>query len=214
MTHHRPDDNASVPRGGPRERADLSALIASRICHDLVNPLGAIGNGVELLALTGAEPSPEMDLIAESVASATARIRYFRLAYGAVAAGQTIGRAEVTATLSAAARGGRVSCDWEPAGDQPRVEVQAVFLLLQCFETALAHGGHVVVRRDGAAWDVTGEGPRMMVDEALWTSLQSARARPPASASLVQFALLPAALARIGRPLALKLDAGRVAARF
>lgn len=37
---------------------DLSALIGSRICHDLISPLGAIANGVELMALTGAEKTP------------------------------------------------------------------------------------------------------------------------------------------------------------
>ena len=61
---------------------DLSALIGSRICHDLINPLGAIANGVELIALTVAEQTPEMLLFAESVEAANARIEFFRLAYG------------------------------------------------------------------------------------------------------------------------------------
>ncbi len=41
---------------------DLIALVGSRICHDLVSPLGAIGNGVELLAMAGAMPGPELAL--------------------------------------------------------------------------------------------------------------------------------------------------------
>mgnify|MGYP000296592635 CR=1 FL=1 len=45
----------------------LNDLIGSRICHDLISPIGAIGNGVELLGLTG-PPSPEVRLIADSVA--------------------------------------------------------------------------------------------------------------------------------------------------
>jgi histidine phosphotransferase ChpT len=52
----------------PRERQSLADLIGSRLCHDLSNPLGAIGNGVELLDLTGAAQGPEMDLIRDAVA--------------------------------------------------------------------------------------------------------------------------------------------------
>ncbi|CRK74395.1 hypothetical protein [Nereida ignava] len=54
---------------------DLSALVGSRICHDLISPLGAIANGVELMALTGAEQTPEMLLIAESVEAAVTKVR-------------------------------------------------------------------------------------------------------------------------------------------
>ena len=71
---------------------DLSALLGSRICHDLISPLGAIANGVELLQMSGAAASPEVALIAESVANANARIRFFRVAYGIASAGQRVGR--------------------------------------------------------------------------------------------------------------------------
>jgi histidine phosphotransferase ChpT len=42
---------------------DTSALLGSRICHDLISPLGAISNGLELLAMSGIASSPEMTLI-------------------------------------------------------------------------------------------------------------------------------------------------------
>ncbi len=98
--------------------------------------------------------------------------------------------------------------------DQPRTEVQAVFLLLQCFETAMAYGGHIVVARDRDNWTITGTGRRMKVDEAVWMGLQSIRPRPPQTAAMVQFALLPEALARLDRSLALELSAERIVARF
>ena len=57
----------------------LAALLGSRLCHDLVSPLGAIGNGLELLEVSGDFPgiakSGEMMLIAESLEAARARIR-------------------------------------------------------------------------------------------------------------------------------------------
>jgi histidine phosphotransferase ChpT len=65
------------------DQPDLAALIGSRICHDLISPIGAIGNGVELLLMEASGKGPELSLISESVAAANARIRFFRVAFGA-----------------------------------------------------------------------------------------------------------------------------------
>ena len=80
------------------DKTDLAALVGSRICHDLISPIGAIGNGVELMMMDRASASPELALIAESVASANARIRYFRVAFGTAGADQRIARSEVHST--------------------------------------------------------------------------------------------------------------------
>ena len=80
---------------------DFAALIGSRICHDLISPLGAIGNGVELLEMSSAGASPEMALISESVASANARIRFFRIAFGAAGSGGSVAAAEIRSILAA-----------------------------------------------------------------------------------------------------------------
>jgi len=95
---------------------DIAALVGSRICHDLISPLGAIGNGVELLSLTSGETSAEMVLINESVANANARIRFFRIAYGATEMGQRVPRKEILSVLAASARGGRFTYFWHPRG--------------------------------------------------------------------------------------------------
>jgi histidine phosphotransferase ChpT len=62
---------------------EIAALIASRICHDLISPIGAIGNGMELMALSSGQEqsSPELDLISQSVENANARIRFFRIGF-------------------------------------------------------------------------------------------------------------------------------------
>lgn len=195
-------------------RPDLTALVGSRICHDLVSPLGAIGNGVELLGLTGAPDGPEMALIAESVAAANARLRFFRVAYGAAGAEQRISRAEVASTLAAAARGGRLSYFWNATGDQPRAEVRAVFLLLQCMETALPHGGDITIDREGETWVVTGEAARLKIDADLWDSLLNPRLKVSVTPAQVQFALLPEVLADLGRKAAISLSPDRIAVRF
>ncbi len=102
---------------------NLNALIGSRICHDLINPLGAIGNGIELLGLAGVAVGPEMALVSESVENATAKIKFLRLAFGEAAQDQTVSRGEILSTLEAMARGGRLSYSWNVAGDPQRLEV-------------------------------------------------------------------------------------------
>ncbi len=197
-----------------KQRADLVALVGSRICHDLISPLGAIGNGVELLELSGAPRSEEMELIAESVANANARIGFFRIAYGTADERQRLSRSEITSTLVAAARGGRLSYFWRAEGDHPRREVRAVFLLLQCFENAMFHGGEIQITHDGTAWEVTGEADRLRIDPELWDGLIAPRRRAAVDAARVQFALLPEVLEDLGRPLALKTTEHRITARF
>ena len=64
---------------------DLAALISSRICHDVINPVGAISNGLEMLA---EEPDEEMrvqamELIRNSARQAAAKLQFARLAFGA-----------------------------------------------------------------------------------------------------------------------------------
>ncbi|HMR60143.1 MAG TPA: histidine phosphotransferase, partial [Amaricoccus sp.] len=61
---------------------DLSALVSARLCHDLISPMGAIRNGMELLQMApGEAQSPEHALIADSLETALAKLRYFRLAF-------------------------------------------------------------------------------------------------------------------------------------
>lgn len=189
---------------------DLSALVGSRLCHDLVGPLGAIGNGIELLALVGDARGEEMALISESVADATARLRFFRVAYGHAAPGQTIGRGEILQTLAAVSRSGRLSFFWNVEDDQPRDEVRAVFLALQCLETFLPRGGEVQVERAAGQWTITGEGTQLHVDDALWATLSTPQPGQVFAPAQVQFALLPQVVAGLGRSLTTDTAEGRV----
>lgn len=183
----------------------LTALVGSRICHDLVSPLGAIGNGVELLGLAGSGGPDEFALIEESVQSANARLKFFRIAYGAAKPDQTISRAEVTATLASVARGGRLGYFWDVPGDQSKQMVRIAFLLLQCFETAMPYGGDITVKETATGWEIKAEADRLKIDEALWDALQDTRIRLDVTPAQVQFALLPEVLAETGRALALKI---------
>jgi histidine phosphotransferase ChpT len=194
-------------------KSDLASRLASRICHDLTSPLGAIANGVELLVLSGTERSPEIDLISESVESANARLRFFRLAYGA-AGRQPVGQGEVVRILSALGRGSRYTYEWAVEYDLPREEVKAAFLLLQCLETALPLGGRLRAAHDGAIWVITAEGPRLRVDLPGWHVIDSKGATSLESAAQVQFSLLAVLLVDLGRPLTVSAGPNRMEARF
>jgi histidine phosphotransferase ChpT len=184
-----------------QDKPDLAALIASRICHDLISPIGAIGNGVELLAMEPGGTRPEMALISESVANANARIRFFRICFGQASSDQRISRSEVASILGDLSRGGRVGYAWTSPTDLSRREVRLVFLLLQCLESALAYGGKVAVTRTEAGWQVQAEAPRLKVDPALWEVLTEPRAPAEIGAAQVHFALVPDELSRQGRRL-------------
>lgn len=183
------------------DRPDLAALLGSRICHDLISPIGAIGNGVELLGLQGAGSGPEMELIAQSVAQASARIRFFRLAYGAGGEGQRVARAEVLAILAELGRGSRLAVDWSSASDLARREVKPAFLLVQCLETALAGGGRIEVTQAEGRWSLLARGPRLRTDPAVWDVLVDPAAGAGLGASEVQFLLAAEELRRSRRRL-------------
>ncbi|GGL77587.1 histidine phosphotransferase family protein [Wenxinia marina] len=197
-------------------RADIVALVGSRICHDLGSPLGAIGNGVELMTLAGdGPPSPEMELIAQSIETANAMLRFFRLAFGRAAPGSMVARDEIAQLLAAASRGGRLTYYWAVDDPQERAEVRAVLLTLMCFESALPRGGDVHIRRRGPRWEMWAEGDRLAVRQDLWSSL-SAPAKGPAepAPAEVQFVLLPEVLAELDRTLAVDIGANRITAGF
>ncbi|MES2665157.1 MAG: histidine phosphotransferase family protein [Pseudomonadota bacterium] len=196
------------------ERPDLAALIGSRICHDLISPIGAIGNGVELLMMEGAQRSPELALISESVLNANARIRFFRVAFGSASPDQRIGRPEVVSVLSDVSRGGRLSHDWQSEADLPRREVKLAFLLLLCLESAMAYGGRVTVVQTNSGWQMTGAAHRLKIDPALWEVLTEPRPPAEIGAGQVHFALVPEELSRQSRRLRAELTETEIRLMF
>ncbi|TDE34529.1 histidine phosphotransferase family protein [Antarcticimicrobium sediminis] len=198
----------------PKDDApDMSALIASRICHDLIGPIGAIVNGMELLELVGGASGPEHDLIAQSANSASARLRFFRIAFGAVGE-QVIGQADIKTLLQDIGCDGRLRITWHPEGGQTRGLVKLAFLSLLCCEAALPRGGQVDVIEADGAWTVTASGTPIAVDPALWDWLTGAGKTAALIPAKVQFALLPLAATQMGRTLRPKHDAAGLTLRF
>jgi histidine phosphotransferase ChpT len=187
---------------------DLNALLGSRICHDLISPLGAIGNGVELQTMAGSGNTPEIALIAESVENANSLIRLYRVAFGTSSETQGFGASEVRSILADVYRRSRRSVAWQVESDCTRTEVKLAFLLLLCFETAMPWGGRVTVQREDRRWSIQGSAERLSVTEDLWKLLSDPDTKLDLTSAQVHFALAPQAAARLGRTIEFTTEPG------
>lgn len=193
---------------------NLSSLVGSRICHDLINPLGAIGNGLELLEMSGAASGEEMTLVNDSVENATAKLRFLRVAFGDAAADQMIGRSETLGILGAIAMGGRLSYSWNVPQDSTRREVRVAFLAIMCLETALPLGGDIEVQKLDGTWTLRAKHDRLNLDPELWVPMSKGKCPDPLLPVQVQFGLLPDMAAEAGRTLKLAHGADWVQMTF
>lgn len=185
---------------------DFAALVGSRICHDLISPVGAIGNGLELIALTGDAKGPEMEMIEDSVKNANARIRLFRVAFGQPSEAQMVGEAEIVSILEDLAPSSRVSTYWEVEGAVPRSELRLAFLALMCFDSALPFGGTVTIAKEGDKWILLAEAEKLRADTDLWEPMSRGEIPPELVPAKVQFGLLPQGVAAIGRQLNIQMS--------
>lgn len=188
---------------------ELSHLLGSRLCHDLVSPLGAIGNGVELLEMSpdfpGIDASPELKLIAESVAAARARIQIFRVAFGQVQGDQRISHAGLAQLLQGFSEQGRMQVQLDAQGDFARVDLRMVMLAMMCLESALPWGGKVTILHGPSGWRLVGDAERTKQEPTLWAWLGGEGPRRPLP-SEVHFPLLAEALADAGRRATWEVD--------
>ncbi|TVP72518.1 MAG: histidine phosphotransferase [Rhodobacteraceae bacterium] len=171
---------------------DLSASIASRICHDLVSPMGAISNGLELLQLSQQQGGPEFDLITQSVESATSRLRFYRIAMGRVSADQKMGRAEILSILTAMEKHQKQKCQWNSALDLSRRQVKLVFLMLMCLETALPWGGRIEISDTASGLELRTISDRFKINDELWARFEQPVNFAELSSAQIHFGLASA----------------------
>ena len=134
----------------PDPSVEFASLLCSRLCHDLLSPVGAMGNGLELLA-DETDPAMRaqcMELLADSARASADKLKFFRLAFGAGAAfGDDIATREVRSAVEGLIAGNRrVTLGWmvEQAGlgrAQAKVLLNLVLLALD----ALVRGGRLDV---------------------------------------------------------------------
>ena len=162
-------------------QTDLAAMLCSRLCHDLLSPVGALANGLELLA---EEQDPEMrarcmELLEQSARISTDKLKFFRLAFGAAGGfGEAIPIDEAKAVIDAlAADNKRIEINWAVADSSlPKPAVKVLLNLAQIALDALVRGGTLDIgaeRRDGAVEIVArARGERIAFDETIGRALQ------------------------------------------
>ena len=159
---------------------DLASLLCSRLCHDLLSPVGALNNGVELL---GDEQDPDMrekclELLAESARASAAKLKFFRLAFGAAGGfGEAIDTREAQAALEGLfGPERRIELGWMVADDKlPKDAVKLLLNLALIAGDALVRGGRLDVGGEqsqrGIELVIRAEGPRILLDPVLRETL-------------------------------------------
>ncbi|MEQ1769747.1 MAG: histidine phosphotransferase family protein [Devosia sp.] len=133
---------------------DLAAMLCSRVCHDLINPVGAIGNGLEVLAdpTQTAMADGAQELIANSAKHARAKLEFARLAYGASStAGTDFDTRECERVARILFEIEKADLDWQvPLILLPKHKAKLLMNMLLIAATAVPRGGIVKVTLEGA----------------------------------------------------------------
>ncbi len=130
----------------------ISALLCTRLCHDLIGPAGAVVNGIELLSEAPGNVDGEvLELIRHSAIETTRRLKFFRLALGEPAEGQTLAASRAVADDYFAAS--KITLDWSDAilespSPPPPYLIPTLLNLILCGAEALPRGGRIAI--DGA----------------------------------------------------------------
>ena len=132
---------------------DLSALVASRVCHDIISPVGAITNGLEVLDEEGSEDMREfaMDLIRKSARQASAKLQFARLAFGAAgSAGAEIDLGDAQVVAMGFMENEKSDLDWQvPRNLMPKNFVKMLLNLILIANQCIPRGGVISVTMEG-----------------------------------------------------------------
>lgn len=159
---------------------DLASLLCSKICHDLLSPVGALNNGLELLE---GEDDPVMrdrcmDLLADSARTSADKLKYFRLAFGAAGGfGDTIDPAEARQLIEALlGESGKITLGWAVQGHAlPKKAIKILLNLALIAKETLVRGGRLDIGAEqgdlGIEVVIRAEGTKIALDNGIRTAL-------------------------------------------
>jgi histidine phosphotransferase ChpT len=159
---------------------DFASLLCSRLCHDLLSPVGALNNGLELLA---DETDPEMrarclELLNESARASANKLKFFRLAFGAAGGfGDAVDAREAKAAIDGLfGSDGRVEINWlVEEATLSKTAIKVLLNIVLIAGDALVRGGRLDIGVEVAGRRteivVRAEGPRLVLDPELRTAL-------------------------------------------
>ncbi|HET7817605.1 MAG TPA: histidine phosphotransferase family protein [Sphingomicrobium sp.] len=159
---------------------DFASLLCSRLCHDLMSPVGALNNGLELMADEQDEEMRErcLELLADSARATANKLKFFRLAFGAAGGfGDEVDAREARLALEGlfgAER--RIELGWLVVDEKLSKGAMKLLLNLAMLAgDALVRGGRLDVgaerTADGLELAIRAEGPRVMLDQTLRETL-------------------------------------------
>ncbi len=159
---------------------ELASLLGSRLCHDLLSPVGALNNGLELLA-DETDPAMRarcMELLTESARSSASKLKFFRLAFGAAGGfGEQVDVHEARQAIEALlAEGKGKTLAWLVEADTlPKAAVKVLLNLALIGGDALVRGGTLSIgaEENGGQVEIVvqGEGPRILLDAEIERTL-------------------------------------------
>jgi histidine phosphotransferase ChpT len=169
----------SLPASAP-DALELAALLCSRVCHDLISPVGAIVNGLEVL---DDNPKPDdrdfaLDLIRKSARKASARLQFCRLAFGAAgSSGAQIDLGDAEAMARGQIEDERTRLEWTlPRLLLPKNRVKLLLNMLVIAQQTIPRGGVMSITPigdgDTMGFRVRSVGPNARVPQAIADQLR------------------------------------------
>lgn len=157
------------------EALDLAALLCSRVCHDLISPVGAIVNGLEVLEEEKDEATKEfaLDLIKKSARTASAKLQFCRIAFGAAgSAGAQIDVGDAETIARGFLEDDKTKLAWNlPRALSPKNRVKLLLNMLVIAGQAIPRGGRISVDPVGSGesmgFKVTAAGTNAKVPPAV-----------------------------------------------
>ena len=164
----------------PLKSADLAALLCSRLCHDMLSPVGALSNGLELLAeeRDGDMRGRIVELLEQSAKTSADKLKFFRLAFGAAGGFDDMVPVDEARSVIDALVGnnGRIEARWALSGAAlPKPAVKALLNLALIGIEALVRGGTLDIgaelREGETEIVIRAAGPRLAFDPLVGKAL-------------------------------------------
>ncbi|MBX6329572.1 MAG: histidine phosphotransferase [Pseudolabrys sp.] len=157
--------------GSSIEALDLAALLCSRVCHDLISPVGAIVNGLEMLEEEKDQQTRELAerLITKSAAAASAKLQFCRIAFGAAgSSGAQIDLGDAEKIARGVFEDDKTRLDWKlPRVLLPKNKVKLLLNMMLIAAQGIPRGGAITVEPFGSAesmgFRVSATGPNAKV---------------------------------------------------
>lgn len=170
---------------------ELAALLCSRVCHDIISPVGAINNGLELLDEGGADEDA-MRLIRASARNASARLQFARIAFGAAgSAGMQIDTGDAESVATAFLANEKPDLEWRGGRALlPKNKVKLLLNLILVANAAIPRGGKLTVELNdletSPRFRLTANGPMVRVPARFLEMHSGIKSEEPVDAHAVQ----------------------------